>query len=109
MQLMIGVGWHMHLDVLVGRLTRGPIEPFRDRWQGLKRDCKQRVPAAEVDAAAVQELVQKCRAHARLEEERFLPLAAQILGRRDGKMASLGLALHMRRVLRAASRGLRGS
>ncbi len=65
--------------------------------------------AAEVDAAAVQELVQKYRAHARLEEERLLPLASQILGRRDGKMASLGLALHTRHVVRAASRGLRGS
>ena len=40
---------------------------------------------------------------------RILPLSAQILGRRDGKMASLGLALHMRHVLRAAKRGLRGS
>ncbi len=57
-------------------------------------------PAAPVDAAGVQALVQKYRAHARLEEESFLPLAAQVLGRRDGKMASLGLALHMRHQLR---------
>lgn len=57
-------------------------------------------PAAAVDAAAVQTLVDKYRAHARLEEESFLPLAAQILGRRDGKLASLGLALHMRHQLR---------
>lgn len=37
-------------------------------------------------------------AHARLEEEEFLPLADAILGRDANHMAALGVALHMRRV-----------
>lgn len=45
MQLMIGAGWHMHLDVLVARLTGGPIEPFWDGWQRLKQAYEQRIPA----------------------------------------------------------------
>lgn len=80
-------------------------------WRGLEPAVSQlaRGNPANIDAAAVGSLVQKYHAHARFEEEQFLPLSAQILGRRDGKMASLGLALHMRHVLRAAKRGLRGS
>ena len=80
-------------------------------WRGLEPAVSQlaKGKAASIDAAAVEDLVQKYHAHARFEEAQFLPLSAQILGRRDGKMASLGLALHMRHVLRAAKRGLRGS
>lgn len=63
----------------------------------------------DVDGPAVISLVQKYHAHARLEEERFLPMAEQILGRQDSKLAELGLALHMRHVVRSARRGLRGS
>jgi len=64
---------------------------------------------AAVDRTAVVRLVQRYHAHARLEEERFLPMAETILGRQDKKMAELGLALHMRQVVKAARRGLRGS
>jgi hemerythrin-like domain-containing protein len=63
----------------------------------------------EIDEAAVQKLVDQYTAHARLEEREFLPLAEKILGRRDPKMAALGLALHTRHAFRAARRGLRGS
>ncbi len=62
-----------------------------------------------IDGQAVVRLVQKYRAHARLEEERFLPMAEQILGRQSKAMAELGLALHTRHVVRKAKRGLRGS
>lgn len=62
-----------------------------------------------IDRGTVISLVQKYRAHARLEEERFLPMAESILGRQDARMAELGLALHMRQVVKAAQRGLRGS
>ena len=48
----------------------------------------------------VHTLAQKYRAHARLEEERFLPQATHILGRRDGKTASPAPAAHMRHLLR---------
>ncbi len=62
-----------------------------------------------VDTAAVQRLVQEYQQHARLEEAEFLPLSERILGRESADMAELGLALHTRRVVRAARRGLRGS
>lgn len=64
---------------------------------------------AEVDGTALANLVQQYHRHAQLEEERFLPLAHEILGRKDSSMAGLGLALHTRHVVRAARRGLRGS
>lgn len=63
----------------------------------------------EIDGAAVQKLVAQYTAHASMEEREFLPLAEKILGRTDPEMAKLGLALHTRRVVRAARRGLRGS
>lgn len=51
---------------------------------------------ADVDAAALGELVRSYAAHARFEEESFLPLAETILGRDGNHMAALGLSLHMR-------------
>ena len=51
---------------------------------------------AEVDAAAVQRLVDTYIGHARYEEQEFLPLSQSILGRNDNHMAALGLAMHMR-------------
>ena len=53
---------------------------------------------AEADAALVAELVRAYRAHARFEEEQFLPLAEKILGRNGNHMAALGMSLHMRHV-----------
>lgn len=64
---------------------------------------------AEVDAASVQHLVSKYSAHAKLEEDEFLPLAEEILGRNSADMAALGLSLHTRHVVRAWRRGMRGS
>lgn len=49
-----------------------------------------------LDAAAVAALVAKYEAHARYEEEAFLPLSQQILGRNSDHMAALGLSLHLR-------------
>lgn len=49
-----------------------------------------------LDASAVAVLVADCLAHARFEEEVFLPLAQSILGRNSDHMAALGLALHIR-------------
>lgn len=46
----------------------------------------------------VHELVRLYREHARLEEEVFLPLADQILGRDPNHMAALDLSIHLRRV-----------
>jgi hypothetical protein len=49
-----------------------------------------------VDTATVNTLVTEYRAHARLEEVAFLPLAQAILGRNSNHMAALGLSLHIR-------------
>ena len=45
---------------------------------------------------AVQELVQAYTAHARFEEEQFLPQAQAILSRNGNHMEALGLSLHHR-------------
>lgn len=50
----------------------------------------------EFNAKKVDSLVELYLAHARFEEEVFLPLAKTILGRNDNHMAALGLAIHMR-------------
>lgn len=80
-------------------------------WRSLEPAVSQLAKGrlADVDGAALQRLVQQYHRHAQLEEDRFLPLAHDILGRRDATMAGLGLALHTRHVVRAARRGLRGS
>jgi hemerythrin-like domain-containing protein len=52
---------------------------------------------AEVDSSAIDELVHKYACHARYEEQEFLPLSEEILGRSRAQMASLGLSLHLRR------------
>ena len=49
-----------------------------------------------LDASAVAMLVTDYLAHARFEEEVFLPLSQAILGRNSDHMAALGLSLHIR-------------
>ncbi|MBP1853571.1 SRPBCC family protein [Rhizobium halophytocola] len=43
--LMIGAGWHMHLDILVARIAGTQPEPFWDGWKRLKADYDQRLGA----------------------------------------------------------------
>jgi uncharacterized protein YndB with AHSA1/START domain len=43
--LKVGPGWHMHLDVLVARLTGKKIEPFWDGWTRLQKEYERRLPA----------------------------------------------------------------
>ena len=43
--LMIGAGWHMHLDVLVARASGAKPAPFWDGWQRLHAEYAQRIPA----------------------------------------------------------------
>jgi uncharacterized protein YndB with AHSA1/START domain len=43
--LMVGAGWHMHLDVLAARVSGGQVEPFWDGWVSLKKDYDGRLPA----------------------------------------------------------------
>ena len=51
---------------------------------------------ADVDPQDVRSLVAQYQAHARFEEQEFLPLSEQILSRNSDHMAALGLSLHMR-------------
>jgi uncharacterized protein YndB with AHSA1/START domain len=43
--LMVGAGWHMHLDILVARVTGAEPEPFWNGWSRLRREYEGRVPA----------------------------------------------------------------
>jgi uncharacterized protein YndB with AHSA1/START domain len=43
--LMIGAGWHMHLDVLVARASGKTPEPFWEGWRRLKEEYDRRIPA----------------------------------------------------------------
>ncbi len=61
-----------------------------------------------VDVASVRHLVSQHDAHAKLEEDQFLPLAETILARKDPQLAELGLSLHLRHVVRSARRDMRG-
>ena len=45
MSLMVGAGWHMHLDILVARVTGVKPAPFWDGWTRLKADYDQRIPS----------------------------------------------------------------
>jgi uncharacterized protein YndB with AHSA1/START domain len=45
MTLMVGAGWHMHLDILAARATGTEPEPFWDGWSRLKKEYDRRVPA----------------------------------------------------------------
>jgi len=58
--------------------------------------------AAEVDADLMASLVRAYLEHVRFEEEHFLPLARQVLGRSFHDTAALGLAMHLRHVRQAA-------
>lgn len=42
--LNVSTGWHMHLDVLVARLTEQQPTAFWDRWVDLKHEYEQRMP-----------------------------------------------------------------
>jgi uncharacterized protein YndB with AHSA1/START domain len=43
--LMVGAGWHMHLDILVARVTGAEPEPFWSGWSRLRSEYEGRVPA----------------------------------------------------------------
>jgi uncharacterized protein YndB with AHSA1/START domain len=43
--LMVSAGWHMHLDILVARVTGEKPAPFWDGWSRLKNEYEQRIPA----------------------------------------------------------------
>jgi uncharacterized protein YndB with AHSA1/START domain len=44
MMLMVGAGWHMHLDILVARVSGTEPQPFWDGWSRLKTEYERRLP-----------------------------------------------------------------
>lgn len=45
MRLMVGAGWHMHLDILAARVEGTQTEPFWDGWSRLRGEYDSRLPA----------------------------------------------------------------
>ncbi len=43
--LMIGAGWHMHLDILAAKMNGRKPEPFWAGWQRLRTEYDSRMPA----------------------------------------------------------------
>jgi hypothetical protein len=41
--LMVGAGWHMHLDIRVSRATGKEPEPFWNGWSRLKKEYGGRI------------------------------------------------------------------
>ena len=69
-------------------------------WERIKPGVKLAASGknVELDSACFAELVSAYTAHARFEEQEFLPLAQEILGRDGNHLAALGIALHLRHV-----------
>lgn len=67
-------------------------------WKSLEKGLKQvaKGQGSELDVADLRHLVTQYQAHAAFEEQEFLPLSEQILGRNSNHMAALGLSLHIR-------------
>lgn len=85
------------VQAIVDRLTREHREveaAFVRMEPGLKDAAKGH--DSSLDARDVTALVGQYEAHARYEEQEFLPLSQQILGRNSDHMAALGLSLHLR-------------
>ncbi|GAB2543319.1 SRPBCC family protein [Rhodanobacter koreensis] len=43
--LLVGAGWHMHLNLLVARASGTTTEPFWDGWSRLRAEYDERLPA----------------------------------------------------------------
>jgi uncharacterized protein YndB with AHSA1/START domain len=44
MRLMIGAGWHSHLDILSARISGREPEPFWDGWTRFRDEYDRRLP-----------------------------------------------------------------
>jgi hemerythrin-like domain-containing protein len=67
-------------------------------WKSLESGLKKVVKGqfGDLDLVQISRLVSQYRAHALFEEQEYLPLAQQILGRDGNQMAALGMSLHIR-------------
>ena len=89
----------LRVEGLVEQLTHDH-RALEKLWESLEPGLRKVAKGQDttLDVLALESLVQRYRAHAQLEEQAFLPLAQEILGRQDQHMAALGLMLHMRHV-----------
>lgn len=81
------------VDQLVGEHRQ--IEAMWSRLEPALKDVAKGKDSS-LDGSAVTRLADTYLAHARYEEEVFLPMSQTILGRNSNHMAALGLSLHMR-------------
>jgi uncharacterized protein YndB with AHSA1/START domain len=44
--LMVGAGWHTHLDILVARIAGTPVPSFWKGWSSLRSEYERRMPPA---------------------------------------------------------------
>ena len=88
---------HARVKWMVQRLTteHRAIEKLWKRHRS-EVEAAARGKPSNLEKETVNRLVQAYRDHAVFEEQHFLPLAKEILGRDSDHMASLGLSLHMR-------------
>ncbi|MBE7416905.1 MAG: hemerythrin domain-containing protein [Ideonella sp.] len=79
-------------------------------WQRLEPKLKAvaKGQGSDLDPAELQALVDGYLAHARHEEDAFLPLAQTILGRNQNHLAALGMSMHLRHAIPATMNRLVG-
>ena len=89
----------LRVEGLVAQLTHDH-RALEKLWESLEPGLRKVAKGQDttLDVLALQSMVQRYQAHAKLEEQEFLSLAQTILGRNDNHMAALGLTLHMRHV-----------
>ncbi|PUE53225.1 hemerythrin domain-containing protein [Limnohabitans parvus] len=89
----------LRVEGLVEQLTHDH-RALEKLWESLEPGLRKVAKGQDttLNVLALESLVQRYQAHAKLEEQDFLPLAQTILGRNDNHMAALGLTLHMRHV-----------
>jgi len=84
----------------IDRLT-GQHREVEEAWRRLVPALRRAAKGQEVqlDTEGLARLVERYAAHARYEEQIFLPLARDVLGRNANHLAALGVSLHMRHAL----------
>lgn len=85
---------------MVDRLTREHRQ-VEAAWKALAPAIRKIAKGqhGELDGSRVAALVELYHAHASYEEQSFLPLSQDILGRDGNHMAALGMSLHMRHAM----------
>ena len=85
------------VQAMAERLTR-EHRAIEGLWKRVKPGVKLAAAGkpVDLDVSAIAELVRAYAAHALFEEEHFLPVAQEVLGRNGNHMEALGLSLHLR-------------